>query len=709
MINENSLINSSFSQDQNYINNKDKKKNFSNDLLFFKEDMLKDLKLLEVRFSEKIDKLKLECEKKYIEYDSKIEILLQKTSTLSSGIADLNNLKDSFTKFEAFKTKTNYLLNTQDVNMKLMSRELEEAINKYDKIVANNILLPGIIGVGCKFNSMHDFIGYTLKNINDLLSLKERVGLFDFRSLKIKVDSMSEFINKFKSKKLVNDILFKQYMVNNDKKITNLIEDYDKKFSEIISENNSKYQNIEDKNNNLYEQIQNVIDTQQKISGKFKEYEQKKYNNDNINICKIEKYENELYFLKKEYNYLENVVKKIKFKINNIKNNNSNKNLNLIKDIDENSSQEIKRNDHKLKNKTTIIRNNKYEEAESPVKNYINNKININPFKNNQREIHRFNSSKFINNISFLTKSFDEKVYHYNPYKSSTKLEIIDNEKYSEEEEDSKSIVSNKINFNEEENIITPPKKNSLKDYNKNTLSIRSEKKLKSNVLSRQYVHNLLTGKKSAIFSVQILKDLKDINQDKNKINNNNMNFPITIQNQMFNNEIKKKSKIYTIKETNNDANDIIISENGKKITNNVGLINIINYDKNNNNYKKKQLTEKKIEKKTEVEITSQVTNKTNTQNKEVKNKKNKYKKYNSNDNKFITIAHNQIKNSIKNEKLNKLKLLYKEKVKQEILGNIDLLNLNNNYCLSSRERIKNILSDNNFSDYKSEQNFYSS
>ena len=187
------------------------------------------------------------------------------------------------------------------------------------------------------------------------------------------------------------------------------------------------------------------------------------------------------------------------------------------------------------------------------------------------------------------------------------------------------------------------------------------------------------------------------------------MNFPITIQNQMFNNEIKKKSKIYTIKETNNDANDIIISENGKKITNNVGLINIINYDKNNNNYKKKQLTEKKIEKKTEVEITSQVTNKTNTQNKEVKNKKNKYKKYNSNDNKFITIAHNQIKNSIKNEKLNKLKLLYKEKVKQEILGNIDLLNLNNNYCLSSRERIKNILSDNNFSDYKSEQNFYSS
>ena len=43
------------------------------------------------------------------------------------------------------------------------NNELHKAITKYDKLLQDSVLYPGIIGNLCKFKNFNEFINYTLQ------------------------------------------------------------------------------------------------------------------------------------------------------------------------------------------------------------------------------------------------------------------------------------------------------------------------------------------------------------------------------------------------------------------------------------------------------------------------------------------------------------------------------------------------------------------
>ena len=114
---------------------------FMKDFLYFKNDILKDLKNLET----KIDN------QKKLNTDLKNKISIQGSK--------LSKITDTLKK----KSEDNF--SSLDYKLKFTSDDLKNAINRYDKIIYENLMFPGVLGRDSKFKDLRELLDYVLNNI----------------------------------------------------------------------------------------------------------------------------------------------------------------------------------------------------------------------------------------------------------------------------------------------------------------------------------------------------------------------------------------------------------------------------------------------------------------------------------------------------------------------------------------------------------------
>ena len=170
------------------INKNPQKGSFSEQFIFFKEDMLKDIKQLESRISLKYDMQHNINTNKINKIESIIEQLNQKIEFFSTSISSDNTLKDRIDKLSSWNSKLDESLVLQDVRIKSLFTKLSESIDKYDDILSESVIYPGIIGPKAKYKTFHDLIDFILLNINTILGFKDKINL-DLKEYKYKTDS----------------------------------------------------------------------------------------------------------------------------------------------------------------------------------------------------------------------------------------------------------------------------------------------------------------------------------------------------------------------------------------------------------------------------------------------------------------------------------------------------------------------------------------
>ena len=79
---------------------------------------------------------------------------------LSNIISNDNTIKDNINKLNEFKEKTKKKILEDEIQLNQTNNELHKAITKYDKLLSDSVLYPGIIGNLCKFKNFHEFILY---------------------------------------------------------------------------------------------------------------------------------------------------------------------------------------------------------------------------------------------------------------------------------------------------------------------------------------------------------------------------------------------------------------------------------------------------------------------------------------------------------------------------------------------------------------------
>ena len=534
------------------ISNHDKnRKEIQDELIYFRNDILKDIKNTEIKINKKYDIQNNIFQNRLEDIKKETNILKKKFSNLNEAISYEKIVKEKLSNLEIFKIKTDETILAHEFRIKVINKELNDALNKYDKIILDNILYPGVIGNMSKFKTFHDLIDYLLLNINKLLNSKEKDIIENRENRKY----IQNLIENFKTKidfYLNNATEFTRKVIKDfEEKINNKTDDLNKEISMYKKEFNQKINSLEQKINDLENNIKkeneenldklnlNIMKEIFDIKNNIRNIE----NKNDINHNDFEQIKQEVNFIKV---FLLDFLQKLDTKgQTSINNNNNNSIFNAdnpkIKIKSNNNDIFIENNiNNSFNNNKKIIDNNINNSFNTTVNNIINrNKDNINNNQNNSKIVR--NNLPYLFNVNSIVKQYIDgliklnDIYKNNP-SNPPKLTTIKN-------------MNNKI-LNEQKNINN----NNEKELNNKNIN----KKEKEKDLENKENEDSIKFKSSPITS-DYKKFIENNNNDLNNSNRNSIIKPKNIlhksNNQYLDDKTNNSIKNYKLFHNNNIKN----------------------------------------------------------------------------------------------------------------------------------------------------------
>ena len=205
---------------------------FQIELVQLKEDVFKELRKLDKKFTDLYKEKTSNISKDILAPLDKINIMLNKTEQMFQAVTEQQIKIDKITELETFKNKANDVIISHDIRIKSLIKDVENIIFKYDREISQNLTVPGFIGVSCRFKTLSEFLLY---NIDEMAKLKMEKDLMkkEEKELKMRIDSILKNIlnvveNSIKRANLYTD--------NKQKNFEDILENKYKEFKEEIME-----------------------------------------------------------------------------------------------------------------------------------------------------------------------------------------------------------------------------------------------------------------------------------------------------------------------------------------------------------------------------------------------------------------------------------------------------------------------------------------
>ena len=386
-----------------------------NDFIYFKNELLKDLNIVDSKLTKRIQSSKEEFEDKIKSIENKLnaikEKLLENSYNKNSSLNEINkSFNEKINNLFIFKEKIEEKMYNQEQYIKDIKNQSVDSIYSLNKYIKENFTYPEIIGYNGKFLSFRCFVDYILSSFDKLNSFKSKILEMDLQSYKAKLDKLIKN----------NKIEFEQFISSTKKLAVENLITYDNKMNELIKIFENKLINEKKEYENK------IIILYQKISDNINLFERNKNelmnkileNNDKINEIKIklEKYINDINNINEKIENINEVNTKIKIEYEEKMNTQENKLIAKISHL----YTLMKNNNNEINNKFKFIMNCKdfksYNNNSDKlfVKNMSESKNQNNepdsPQTKNKSSLSNTNLQKYIseeigtNNISYIKK-----------------------------------------------------------------------------------------------------------------------------------------------------------------------------------------------------------------------------------------------------------------------------------------------------------------
>ena len=517
------------------------------ELNLFKEEILSYLRERDSFFIEKINSLQFKTDINNKKIEALSENLETNYNTFLSKQVELAAKLEKVKSYEAFINKANDKLISQEIRLNNIKDDMNINFQKYDKIVLENLIVPGYIGKGAKYSNckiffseiikeMDKFNNYKEKNVLDLSSYKERLEN-TIKAFQFVVDNYNNSQIKYLTK--LNDQTNKNILNIVDEKLKNLRME-NSHFSLDLLKKSNDLNSIYDKIKLIKDKLIQEIDLIIKKNDNKIEETNKSFNDFKNAQDEINKKVMNLYNLIK----VRKISKNLGFQIGQ----RQNKDLKLIKYNYELNNN--KNNNIKLKNlyeiKSNII-NNRLSKSQNNF-NTINNNIN-----------------NFINSHKNITST-----------DNSLKIDI---------KNPNRNSIDSLLNFSRTSSVKNYKKGNNILKYN---INIKRQKDLNNSEIP--LIENIKHRKNNKM-TFNLIKNLK---RDKTRTSNNEEliniktnikeNEDLSISESALSNMNNSMISYSTTNENNNNTlNNINININAK-----IDAFDSIEKKKENKNKKKK-------------------------------------------------------------------------------------------------------------------------
>ena len=559
-------------------------------------EFLKNFQNFEVKTYDNISELRSQI----TNTDNKINMIL-------SNEAEIKILSNNFENLEnKFKVLNDKFLNI-DIKFINLNKDYSESCYKYDKMILDNLLVPGYIGPGnCKFKNLKEFLEDARNNFNNLENNFKK-NLINFEEYKKKLEIL---IDKFNS--LVNN--YQQYniqytnnkLLETEKKFIDKFYKLKEDYSKIQIENLDKVRNISNDISFVKNEKINISLYKNELNETNENFYKKITNKLKKQKIEIDNFKIEFFKIKKSFQTIAEFIKDVRFKRNIMTNEdyvNSHINkmvANLINDNYKIANKNLNENNFINNNCDNIIENiigpknvnnlkNKFKKMnlrKSPIRkiNSYNNKVIIKNSLNNKNEDDKVINYKFTNSSSSIKKPFDNNKFNK---KFTLPVENLKNNKNFENDETKfilEKIGDSESSEEEESEII------SIKEYNNEA---DNKKEMNDKKIENNQNNNIIIEKDKVNLEEILSKNSTNKNNEKideNSFKNNNNKNLEDIENLI---EEKIKDKIYYF-EKNLEKNFEKIQNENNKLQNKVNELNSIY---------RTEITKKKLEKNNSLKI----------------------------------------------------------------------------------------------------------
>ena len=542
-----------------------------------KEEILSQLKQEQEKFMQNV-------ERKMEEHNNALHESIKKLEENKGFVEKILSNKYYFEKIESLdkiSSKLNDGILAHEIRISKNIDDINALRTKYDKIIIDNLLLPGQIGPSCQFKNLSQYIK---NNIYDMTRMK----------------ADNEII-----KNIGNELKMKHE--NNTKNITDLINNSvtrsnqytDSRLNDCIFVLENK---LKEMNEKLMEMRMKSIQSQEKLQEDMENFKQNFKELTKIQDNKILTFSNMVEALNlrlPEEEDILNSIKKLKSKYHHIKefllefidtyqqnpnnniNNNNNNNISpqQLRHRQSSiilSSQLEGLSDNNLDQISTIPR--KDQKLYSRIEDGIVNKEKINGLFSPQRH---------------QRQSMNMNLKYKSNQKANIKLKLINISENSSDDNDDKDVnkkeknanIKRSLNYNNEKtnnNYSNDPKKNMNKSYRNNKLD--KESRNKNNIKTKNNKNESKTLKKenSNFNSFDSISGSSDNNYSKEK----DKMIDFKSKKKYYNNKKNNERIMIQSKAISHQDKNIYNSNNNSKLTNNSNFLNTLidNYNNQNQN-----------------------------------------------------------------------------------------------------------------------------
>ena len=445
----------------------------SNDLKEFKDEIFKNLRLLEHKWISEFNSKFSQINTNFEKMDLRINTLSQNNNSLLDLVTKQNYDFEKVNQFEPYKTKTDKTLITQKIQIQNLNKNLDALKLNFEKSFLENLIIPGFIGPGATYKNLQEYLIYIMEEFNklrnDTQQNKKKVNDWDKNVLSIISKSLFKFQSNFDNKnKQVNVIMEKKYE-NFNNKILDLgtqIEKYQLKIDKIIKsmqndiQKNIKIRNEYNENNDkkmeeLNQKLNNIMtdfENYKKLKNKLiKNKTKSSYNNNNPNEGSNE---NMAFLSQKNIYKFNKNIEQYNYKLN-LMNNNKNITASLddeqknstinnnIQDLEQLSSENVS-----PKKESSLINNN-INNTNEDRKNNIEKDFPILYDKQNENQIKKGRNNKKVQTFQMKLK-FENQKETKNKNKSifnnnNNSKKLIKSVKFFEEKEENKKYIDKEV------------------------------------------------------------------------------------------------------------------------------------------------------------------------------------------------------------------------------------------------------------------------
>ena len=413
--------------------------NIKKDLLFFKEEILKDLKREQIKLFEKVDDTGKYALEKIEEFNIKIQNYGEQIVHFSNMIITDKTIKEKVESLMEYKDKSKEMLTINKIKIDNLEKDLFNNVFRIDNILKETVIYPGVIGSICKFKTFHDFMDYVLKECSLNITFREQAAK-DINNLR---NNDEKIINSLNSKLEKNKKALNLYVDTWIQKLENKVNDLNIAFTDKITafrvENMTYLENMKNVSESLLKQVNYVVQAKDDIFNKFDE----KMNIINKENSRMRKYFNGY---KNEFNEMRKMFKEM---------------MDII------TSKDFSSKNKKVKgiSRRQTMMNNDIKEIENKIINDKNNKIT---HKVSMNDIFINERKNMKNNFSVRKSCMPMEKEKNNPYK----LFLQEYKKFDRENKRiskvfEKEILSEKKKKNDNLNLINKEKKKKKKHQKK--------------------------------------------------------------------------------------------------------------------------------------------------------------------------------------------------------------------------------------------------